>query len=375
MNLIKANRDLLLKPLQAVSGIVERRHTLPILSNVLIKEESGKIIFVTTDLEIEIETYSTSQGTETLVAQEFCAVTVSAKKLLDILRTFPSNTEVTLTKRENRLQINAGKSRFSLQILPADDFPRMAKEDVPEITLTLQQQEFKNLLHLVQYAVAQQDIRYYLNGLLLLVEGKHLKVIATDGHRLGYASIELEDQWERKETIIPRKTVLELSKLLVDSEKPIVIEIFQKKVRFAFSDTVLFSKVIEGKFPDFNRAIPENNTKQFNINRLNFLQGLQRVAILSNASEKFRGVRLIISNGTLSIVCKNSEQEEAQDDLEIEYNQDTIDISFNITYLLDVLNNLNSDSVQCAFENANSSTLITIPGNDHFKYVVMPMRL
>lgn len=375
MNLIKANRDLLLKPLQAVSGIVERRHTLPILSNVLIKEESGKIIFVTTDLEIEIETYSTSQGTETLVAQEFCAVTVSAKKLLDILRTFPSNTEVTLTKSENRLQINAGKSRFSLQILPADDFPRMVKEDVPEITLTLQQQEFKNLLHLVQYAVAQQDIRYYLNGLLLLVEGKHLKVIATDGHRLGYASIELEDQWERKETIIPRKTVLELSKLLVDSEKPIVIEIFQKKVRFAFSDTVLFSKVIEGKFPDFNRAIPENNTKQFNINRLNFLQGLQRVAILSNASEKFRGVRLIISNGTLSIVCKNSEQEEAQDDLEIEYNQDTIDISFNITYLLDVLNNLNSDSVQCAFENANSSTLITIPGNDHFKYVVMPMRL
>jgi DNA polymerase-3 subunit beta len=375
MNLIKANRDLLLKPLQAVSGIVERRHTLPILSNVLIKEESGKIIFVTTDLEIEIETYSTSQGTETLVAQEFCAVTVSAKKLLDILRTFPSNTEVTLTKRENRLQINAGKSRFSLQILPADDFPRMAKEDVPEITLTLQQQEFKNLLHLVQYAVAQQDIRYYLNGLLLLVEGKHLKVIATDGHRLGYASIELEDQWERKETIIPRKTVLELSKLLVDSEKPIIIEIFQKKVRFDFSDTVLFSKVIEGKFPDFNRAIPENNTKQFNINRLNFLQGLQRVAILSNASEKFRGVRLIISNGTLSIVCKNSEQEEAQDDLEIEYNQDTIDISFNITYLLDVLNNLNSDNVQCAFENANSSTLITIPGNDHFKYVVMPMRL
>ncbi|SDH03097.1 DNA polymerase III subunit beta [Nitrosomonas sp. Nm132] len=375
MNLIKANRDLLLKPLQAVSGIVERRHTLPILSNVLIKEESGKIIFVTTDLEIEIETYSTSQGTETLVVQEFCAVTVSAKKLLDILRTFPSNTEVTLTKRENRLQINAGKSRFSLQILPADDFPRMAKEDVPEITLTLQQQEFKNLLHLVQYAVAQQDIRYYLNGLLLLVEGKHLKVIATDGHRLGYASIELEDQWERKETIIPRKTVLELSKLLVDSEKPIIIEIFQKKVRFDFSDTVLFSKVIEGKFPDFNRAIPENNTKQFNINRLNFLQGLQRVAILSNASEKFRGVRLIISNGTLSIVCKNSEQEEAQDDLEIEYNQDTIDISFNITYLLDVLNNLNSDNVQCAFENANSSTLITIPGNDHFKYVVMPMRL
>lgn len=373
MNLIKANRDFLLKPLQIVSGIVERRHTLPILSNVLIKKENGKIIFVTTDLEIEIETYF--QASETVIAQEFSAVTVSAKKMLEILRTFTSTTEVTLTKLDNRLQVNADKSRFSLQILPADDFPRMTKEDVPEITLTLSQQKFKNLLHLVQYAVAQQDIRYYLNGLLLLVEGKHLKVIATDSHRLSYASIELEDEWERKETIIPRKTVQELSKLLNDSEEPIVIEIFPKKIRFTFSDVVLISKVIEGKFPDFNRAIPTDNTKQFIINRQNFLQGLQRVAILSNASEKFRGVRLVIASGVLSIVCKNSEQEEAQEDLEIDYNQDTIDISFNITYLLDVLNNLNSDSVQCAFENANSSTLITIPGNEHFKYVVMPMRL
>lgn len=373
MNLLKANRDLLLKPVQMVSGIVERRHTLPILSNVLIKKENGKIIFITTDLEIEIET--SSQASEMMIAEDFFAITVSTKKLLDILRTFPSNTEVALIKLDSRLQVNAGKSRFNLQILPADDFPRMTKEDLPEITLTLSQQKFKTLLHLVQYAVAQQDIRYYLNGLLLLVEDKFLKVIATDGHRLGYAAIELEDQWERKETILSRKTVLELAKLLEESEKPVVIEIFSKKVRFAFSDIVLVSKVIEGKFPDFKRAIPENNTKQFSINRQNFLQGLQRVAILSNANEKFRGVRLIISNGVLSIICKNSEQEEAQEDLEIDYHQDTIDISFNITYLLDVLTNLTSENIQCAFENANSSTLITVPGNEHFKYVVMPMRL
>lgn len=373
MNLIKASRDFLLKPLQIVNGIVERRHTLPILSNVLIKQENGKIIFVTTDLEIEIETYL--QISETVTSQEFSALTVSSKKMLEILRTFSSDTEVTLAKIDNRLQINAIKSRFSLQILPADDFPRMPKEEMPEITLTLSQQNLKNLLHLVQYAVAQQDIRYYLNGLLLLIEGKYLKVIATDSHRLSYASIELEDEWERKETIIPRKTVQELSKLLNETEEPVIIEVFPKKIRFAFSDIVLTSKVIEGKFPDFNRAIPVNNTKQFSINRQSFLQGLQRVAILSNANEKFRGVRLVISNGMLSIVCKNSEQEEAQEDLEIDYQQDTIDISFNINYLLDVLNNLNSDSVQCAFENANSSTLITIPKNDHFKYVVMPMRL
>lgn len=373
MDLIKANLDVLLKPLQMVSGIVERRHTLPILSNVLLKKENGKIVFITTDLEIEIETHS--QDVETLATQEFSAVTVSAKKLLDILRTFPANTEVSLTKLDNRLQVNAGKSRFSLQILSAEDFPRMAKEEVPEITLTLSQKEFKKLLHLVQYAVAQQDIRYYLNGLLLLVEGNYLKVIATDGHRLGYASTELENHWERKETIIPRKAVLELSKLLDESDQPVVIDLFHKKIRFVFSDVVLNTKVIDGKFPDFNRAIPTNNTKQFTINRLSFLQGLQRVAILANVHEKFRGVRLIISSGLLSIVCKNSEQEEAQEDLEIDYHQETIDISFNITYLLDVLNNLTNDSVQCAFENANNSTLITMPGNDHFKYVVMPMRL
>lgn len=373
MKLIKANRDFLLKPLQIVSGIVERRHTLPILFNVLIQKKNGKTIFVATDLEIEIETYSHDSEIET--TEEFSAITVSAKKMLDILRTFPVNMEVNLIEFDNRLQINAGKSRFNLQILPADDFPRMTIENEPDITLSLPQHDLKNLLHTVQYAMAQQDIRYYLNGLLLLVENNQLKVIATDGHRLAYASSELEEHYQKKETILPRKTVLELAKMLEDSKNPLIIEIFQKKVRFIFSDIILISKIIEGKFPDFNRAIPKNNTKQFSINRLDFLQGLQRVAILSNASEKFRGVRLVASSGLLSILCKNNEQEEAQEDLEIEYDQETTDISFNITYLLDVLNNLNSDNVQCAFENAKSSTLITIPGNDHFKYVVMPMRL
>lgn len=374
MNLIKANRDFLLKPLQIVSGVVERRHTLPILSNVLIQKENGKTIFVTTDLEIEIETQPLDDE-NAIAAQTFTAVTVSAKKMLDILRAFSANIEVTLVNLDSRLQINGGKSRFNLQTLPADDFPRMAIEDESETTLNLSQKALKNLLHLVQYAMAQQDIRYYLNGLLLLVENNYLKVITTDGHRLAYASIELEDQYAKKETIIPRKTVLELVKLLDDSEKPVTIEIFPKKVRFNFSEIILISKVIEGKFPDFGRVIPENNTKQFRINRLDFLQGLQRVAILSNVSDKFRGVRLVISKNMLSIICKNNEQEEAQEDLEIEYNQETTDISFNISYLLDVLNNLNSDEIQCAFENANSSSLITLPGDDHFKYVVMPMRL
>ncbi|CAE6509052.1 MAG TPA: DNA polymerase III subunit beta [Nitrosomonas nitrosa] len=374
MILFKANRDFLLRPLQMVSGIVERRHTLPILSNVLIQRENGKTLFVTTDSEIEIGIHS-QEHENSATELAYPAITVSAKKLLDILRTFPTDLEVTLIKSDSRLLINAGKSRFSLQMLPAEDFPRMAIEDQPEITVNLAQNVLKNLLNLVQYAMAQQDIRYYFNGLLLVVEDRDLKVITSDGHRLAYASVELENQYSKRETIIPRKTILELSKLLDDSEKLVTIEIFPKKIRFKFSEVTLLSKVIEGKFPSFNQIVAKTNSKQFRIDRLNFLQGLQRVAVLSDTSDKFRGVRLVVSKNMLSIICKNKEQEEAQEELEIEYDQETTDISFNITYLLDVLNNLNNDSVQCAFENTDSSTLFSLPDDDHFKYIVMPMRL
>ncbi|MCW5598392.1 MAG: DNA polymerase III subunit beta [Nitrosomonas sp.] len=374
MILFKANRDFLLRPLQMVSGIVEKRHTLPILSNVLIQKENGKTIFVTTDSEIEIGIHS-QEHENSATELSYPAITVSAKKLLDILRTFPTDFEVTLIKSDSRLLINAGKSRFSLQMLPAEDFPRMAIEDQPEITVNLAQNVLKNLLNLVQYAMAQQDIRYYFNGLLLVVEDRELKVITSDGHRLAYASVELENQYSKRETIIPRKTILELSKLLDDSEKPVTIDIFPKKIRFKFSEVTLLSKVIEGKFPSFNQIVSKTNSKQFRIDRLNFLQGLQRVAVLSDTSDKFRGVRLVVSKNMLSIICKNKEQEEAQEELEIQYDQETTDISFNITYLLDVLNNLNNHSVQCAFENTDSSTLFSIPDDDHFKYIVMPMRL
>lgn len=357
-----------------VSGIVERRHTLPILSNVLIQRENGKTLFITTDSEIEIGIHS-QEHENSATELAYPAITVSAKKLLDILRTFPTDLEVTLIKSDSRLLINAGKSRFSLQMLPAEDFPRMAIEDQPEITVNLAQNVLKNLLNLVQYAMAQQDIRYYFNGLLLVVEDRDLKVITSDGHRLAYASVELENQYSKRETIIPRKTILELSKLLDDSEKLVTIEIFPKKIRFKFSEVTLLSKVIEGKFPSFNQIVAKTNSKQFRIDRLNFLQGLQRVAVLSDTSDKFRGVRLVVSKNMLSIICKNKEQEEAQEELEIEYDQETTDISFNITYLLDVLNNLNNDSVQCAFENTDSSTLFSLPDDDHFKYIVMPMRL
>lgn len=361
----------MLKPLQTVTGIVERRQTLPILSNVLIQQDAEKTSFLTTDLEIQIKTVTTID----LLDKQNFALTVSAKKLQDILRSLSSDAEVALTRQDDHLYVKSGKSAFNLQILPPEDFPEVVEESASDNVITLQQKELKNLLHHVQFAVAQQDIRYYLNGLLLLTDGQQLISVGTDGHRLAYIAAGLDKAQTRQEVILPRKAVFELSKLLESSEEPVTLEYLQNKVRFSFSGIVLTSKVIDGKFPDYNRVIPTGNSKLFEINRLVFLQALQRVSILSNQSEKFRGVRLIVSENNLRIVCKNNEQEEAEEELEIEYHDEAVDISLNITYLLDLLNNVESETVQCALENANSSVLITIPGNDAFKYIVMPMRI
>ncbi len=371
MLLIKTDRDTLLKPLQTVTGIVERRQTLPILSNVLIQQDDKKTSFLTTDLEIQIKTVTANESSN---KQKF-SLTVSAKKLQDILRSLFTDADVSLTRLDDHLQVKSGKSTFNLQILPAEDFPQIAEESEPDTLITLKQKELKKLLHHVQFAVAQQDIRYYLNGLLLHIEDKYLVAVGTDGHRLAYFSIQLDKSYGKQEVILPRKAVFELSKLLSDEEDLVSIEYLPNKIRFYFSEITLTSKVIDGKFPDYNRVIPTKNTKLFEINRLIFLQALQRVSILSNQNEKFRGVRLIISENNLCIVCKNNEQEEAQEDLEIKYAEESIDISLNITYLLDLLNNIDSETVQCAFENANSGVLITIPGNNEFKYIVMPMRI
>jgi DNA polymerase-3 subunit beta len=369
MKLIETDRDTLLKPLQTVTGIVERRHTLPILSNVLIERRQQKISFIATDLEIQI----TTSVEDASPINEERSVTVPAKKLQDILRALPDKVQVTLETGENRVHVKAGKSRFNLQTLPVEDFPKFPESTEPQAKITVKQKELKHILSMVQYAMAQQDIRYYLNGLLLLMEDNHLKVVATDGHRLAFALMLLEASHEKKEVILPRKVVLELTRLLNDVDEPVTVELLQNQVRFIFSDVILVSKVVDGKFPDYNRVIPEGYEKQFDINRLLLLQTLQRASILSN--EKFRGVRLILTSRNLRIVCNNSEQEEAQEELELQYEGEALDIGFNITYLLDVLNHLNCETVRCAFGDANSSALISIPGNDDFKYVVMPMRI
>ncbi len=362
-------RNDLLKPLQAVVGIVERKQPLPILSNVLLKKNADGIRFITTDLEIQIEAQLNASLQEGSGPD---AITMSAKKLQEILRAIPEESNISLDAQENKLLVRANKSRFSLQTLPAQDFPGLTEQLGSSVTIEIEQGKLRRLLGSVQHAMAQQDIRYYLNGVLLVVEGNAIKLIATDGHRLAYIAEQLETEYPKKEVIISRKTVSELLKLLSDSEDRLRLELADKQVRVSFSDVVLTSKVIDGKFPDYTRVIPNHNNK-LTLNRVVIQQALQRAAILSN--EKFRGVRLLLTERNLQIISSNSEQEEAQEDIETDYQGNALDIGFNVNYLLDGINNVSSQDVTLSFGDQNSSLLITVPEYSDYKYVVMPMRI
>jgi DNA polymerase III subunit beta len=369
MNLLKTKREALLEPLQAVAGIIERRHTLPILSNVLLSRTDTRIEFVATDIEIEITTSMTVEG-----PGEEKKITVGARKLVDILRALPEGSEVQLVLQDRRLQVKSGKSRFNLQTLSADDFPRLALAEASTTSFAVPQKLLRSLLGLVQYAMAQQDIRYYLNGLLMVIEDDQLTLVATDGHRLAYASRKVNGKnLARQEVILPRKTIIELSKLLDDSDEPVQIGLSAAQAKFKFGNVVLVSKLVDGKFPDYGRVIPQNQPKKLRLDRIGLLQALQRAAILT--SDKFRGVRWVLGDGSLKISCSNTEQEEAQEELDVPYKGDTLDIGFNVGYLVDVLNNLDVAEVECGLGDANSSALFTLPERNDFKYVVMPMRI
>lgn len=361
-------KNALLKPLQSVIGVVERKQPLPILSNVLIEKNEAGMRFVTTDLEIQIATQFDSENS----LRDQSAITVSAKKFQEILRVLPDNNSVNLDLQENKLFIKSNRSRFSLQTLPAADFPKITEQATYGCELTLPQNVFRKLLGAVQYAMAQQDIRYYLNGVLLVIESNLIKMVATDGHRLAYASAALSNSYNKNEVILPRKTVVELFKLVGDTDEPMTLKLAEKQVLVTVGGTVLTSKVVDGKFPDYNKVIPKY-TNHLPIQRDTILQALQRAAILSN--EKHRGVRLVLTEKNLRIISNNSEQEEAQEDIETDYHANALDIGFNVNYLLDGLQNIASDTVVFSFGDPNSSVLLTVPDNDQFKYVVMPMRI
>ena len=367
MNLFKGPRDQLLLPLQSVCGIVEKRHTLPILSNVLMEKDGEKLTLLATDIEIQITTNALGTGSDK------AAMTVGARKLQDILRSLPESAEITLTLEDKRLQLKAGKSRFNLQTLPAEDFPRMTVADGQPIHLSLTQRQMKHLLSLVQYSMAQQDIRYYLNGLLMVAKGQELIVVATDGHRLAYASETLPQALDPIDVILPRKTILELSKQLSDNDDPLDIVLTPTQARFRFGNIEFISKLIDGKFPDYDRVIPQHHSKVIRLDRNQLLHSLLRAAILTN--DKFRGVRIVLASGSLKIISTNAEQEEAQEEIEIDYDQEPLDIGFNVTYLLDVLNNISAEFIELRLADANSSALFRLPDNEKFKYVVMPMRI
>jgi DNA polymerase III subunit beta len=368
MLVLKSSKDALLKPLQAVAGVVERKHTLPILSNVLLEVEGGRVAFIATDLEMQITTWAEEQ------VENEAAFTVSARKLLDISRSLQDVETISLEINNDQLKVQSGRSKFNLQTLPARDFPKMQIPDGEGLAFSLPQGLVKKLLSRVQYAMALQDIRYYLNGMLFSLQGTRLTVAATDGHRLAVDSIEMQATIEHGvDVILPRKTVLELGKLLGDDEEPLQIQVNQNQVVFRRPGFELRSKVVDGKFPDWQRVIPVGHDKCFAIQRQRLFQSLNRAAILTN--DKYRGVRIALTTGSLRIACSNNEQEEAQEELDIDYNGEALDIGFNIQYLQDVLNNIEVEAVLCSFGDATSSLLITVPGEENFRYVVMPMRI
>jgi len=368
MLLVQSERNALLSSLSAVVGVVERRHTLPILSNILLEKKGGKLSLLATDLELQISTQLDSAET----GEDF-AITIAARKLFDIVRALPETAKVKLDTKDSQVVVSAGKSRFTLQTLPAADFPRVETGSGLGEAIRLPQKALKRLLQLVQFAMASQDIRYYLNGMLLVLDGKQLRVVATDGHRLSYAETQLENEVEAREVIIPRKTVIELSKLLGEVEDPVELRIGSNQVTITLPGTELVTKVVDGKFPDYQRVIPANQPRHLKANRQSVMQALQRAAILSN--EKFRGVRLVMSDNSLGIVCNNNEQEEAADEIEVSYNGDPLDVGFNVTYLLDGLGAVNTDEITLSLGDANSSMLLTSESEAGFKYVVMPMRI
>ena len=368
MIVLKATQDKVLAVLQSVAGIVERRHTLPILANVLIRKIGQAVQVTTSDLEIQIRTTATLDGD----AGNF-TTTVGARKLIDILRTMPSDQTVSLESSQNKLILKGGKSRFTLQTLPAEDFPLVQESASYGPVFSVPQKTLRDLLNQVSFAMAVHDIRYYLNGILFVAEGKQLSLVATDGHRLAFTSALLDVEVPKQEVILPRKTVIEMQRLLSDGDGNIEMQFANNKAKFTFEGMEFITKLVEGKFPDYNRVIPKNHKNLITMGREPLLKSLQRTAILT--SEKFKGVRLNIEPGTLRVASNNAEQEEAVDELDIDYAGDEIEIGFNVTYLIDALANMGQEMVCLELADSNSSALLTIPENPSFKYVVMPMRI
>ena len=363
---LSAAREALLKPLQAVIGVVERRQTMPILANVLLVARDGQVSITATDLEVELV------ATAQVDVEAEGEVTVPGRKLLDICRALPDSADISVALSGDKLAVKSGRSKFSLTTLPAAEFPTV--EDIKAAgTVEVPQSLLIKLLEKTHFAMAQQDVRYYLNGLLIETGAKELRAVATDGHRLALCEAATDNgKQAEKQVIVPRKGVLELQRLL-SGEGDLTLELGENHIRIQLDGIRFTSKLIDGRFPEYERVIPKETGNQLSADREMLKGALQRTAILSN--EKYRGIRLIIRNGAVVIQAHNPEQEEAEEELEVEYSGDDIEIGFNVNYLLDALGGIESDEVILSVVDGNSSCLLREPGKDDCKYVVMPMRL
>jgi len=361
-----AGRDALLKPLQAVIGVVERRQTMPILANVLLVAKGDQLSVTATDLEVELV------ATADVSVDAPGEVTVPGRKLLDICRALPDGAEISLAQAGDKVSIRSGKSKFTLATLPAAEFPTV--EDISAgQRIELPQNSLARLLEKTHFSMAQQDVRYYLNGLLVETGSKHVRAVATDGHRLALCQVALEGgKMPEKQVIVPRKGVLELQRLM-SGEGNLGLELGSNHIRIQLDGIRFTSKLIDGRFPEYERVIPKDTANELTADRLELRGALQRTAILSN--EKYRGIRLVLRSGSMVLQAHNPEQEEAEEEVEIRYEGSDIEIGFNVNYLLDALGAIESDEVTLSVVDANSSCLLREPGNDNAKYVVMPMRL
>jgi DNA polymerase III subunit beta len=362
---LTAEREKLLAPLQAVIGVVERRQTMPVLANVLLGISRGRLCITATDLEVEL-----LAATEVAAQQAGPDITVPGRKFLDILRALPEKSAVSISAEGEKAVIKAARSRFSLSTLPAAEFPVI--EDInSQQTVRIPCRELARLLEKTHFSMAQQDVRYYLNGMLLEIEGQVLRAVATDGHRLALAEIALEEKSKAvQQVIVPRKGVLELQRVLSD-DGTAAVAIGTNHVRAQVGDVQFTSKLIDGRFPEYSRVIPAAPPASIRADRDTLRQALQRTAILSN--EKYRGIRINVKQNAITIQAHNPEQEEAEEEIEVSYEGKDLEVGFNVNYLLDALAAIDGQEVEIGLTDSNC--LIRSPGNSSARYVVMPMRL
>ena len=361
------SRENLLKPLQQVCGVLSSRPNIPVLNNVLLQIEDNRLTITGTDLEVEL-----SSQTQLSSSSENGTFTIPAKKFLDICRTLSDDSEITVTFEEDRALVQSGRSRFTLTTQPAEEYPNLTDWQ-SEVDFELPQNTLRRLIEATQFSMANQDARYFLNGMKFETEGNLLRTVATDGHRLAVCTIPLEQDLQTHSVILPRKGVLELARLLEPSDQPARLQIGTNNLRIQLNNITFTSKLIDGRFPDYRRVLPRNATRIVEASWETLKQAFVRAAILSN--ERFRSVRLQLSENQLKITATNPEQEVAEEIIDVSYGGDEMEVGFNVSYILDVLNALKCNQVRMRLTDASSSCLIEDCEDASAEYVIMPMRL